>query len=92
MRCTLTCPDGKKQLVTCVPDDYRAGENSDPRWCHAMVNHIRKVKVSLSCQRGVNEMTVGAVDPNFSLERILIYPADHVMPESYLGPLESACI
>ena len=91
MRCTLEI-GGEKQLVTCVPADYRAGENSDPRWCHAMVNHIRKVKVNIRCRRGVNEITLGAVDPNLILERILIYPAGHVMPESYLGPQESALL
>ena len=87
MRCTVN-----QQLVTCVTADYRPGENSDPRWCHAMVNHIRKVKVDIRCTQGLNEITIGAVDPNFSLERILIYPADHTLPESYLGPQESACI
>jgi hypothetical protein len=91
MRCTLEI-GGEKQLITCVPDDYRAGENSDPRWCHAMVNHIRKVKTAIRCEKGLNEVVIGAVDPNLILERILIYPADHVMPESYLGPQESACI
>lgn len=92
MRCTLTGPDGEKQIVTCVPADYRAGENSDPRWCAAMVNHIRKVKVSIRCEKGLNEVTVGAVDPNFSLERLLIYPEGHVLPESYLGPAESSVL
>jgi hypothetical protein len=92
MRCTLTGPDGTQQIVTCVPADYRPGENSDPRWCEAMVSHIRKVKVNIRCTQGLNKVTIGAVDPNFSLERILIYPAGHVMPESYLGPQESACI
>jgi len=92
MRCNLTGPDGMKQLVTCVPADYRAGENSDMRWCAAMLNHIRKVKVNINCAQGLNELTIGAVDPNFSLERILIYPEGHVMPESYLGPQESSIL
>ena len=91
MRATVSI-HGEKQLVTCVPEDYRPGENSDPRWCEAMVSHIRKVKVNIRCTQGLNEITIGAVDPNFSLERILLYPAGHVMPESYLGPQESACI
>ncbi len=88
MRCTLET-GGEKQLITCVPADYRAGENSDPRWCAAMVNHIRKVKADIRCVQGLNELTIGAVDPNLILERILLYPAGHVMPESYLGPAES---
>ncbi len=87
MRCTLN-----GQVITCVPADYRAGENSDPRWCDAMVTHIRKVKAAIRCEKGLNEVTIGAVDPNFSLERILIYPEGYVMPESYLGPKESACL
>ena len=87
MRCTLN-----GQVITCVPADYRAGENSDPRWCDAMVTHIRKVKAAIRCEKGLNEVTIGAVDPNFSLERILIYPEGHVMPESYLGPKESGCL
>ncbi len=87
MRCTVN-----RQLVTCVTADYRPGENSDMRWCAAMVNHIRKVKAVIRCDEGLNEVTVGAVDPNFSLERILIYPAGHVLPKSYLGPQESACL
>ena len=48
--------------------------------------------MTIRCTQGLNEITIGAVDPNFSLERILLYPAGHVMPESYLGPQESACI
>ena len=87
MRCTVN-----GRVITCVPADYRPGENSDPRWCHAMVNHIRKVRTAIRCEKGLNEVTIGAVDPNFILERILIYPEGHVMPESYLGPQESACI
>jgi len=92
MRCTLTGPDCVSQIVTCVPADYRPGENSDPRWCAAMVDHIRKVKASIRCEKGLNEITVGALDPNLSLERILIYPEAHRLPKSYLGPQESALL
>ena len=53
------------------------------------MNHIRKVKAALRCQAGVNEVTLGAVDPNLILERILIYPEGHKLPNSYLGPQES---
>ncbi len=90
MRCTVQGAGQAKQVVTCVPADYRAGENSDPRWCAAVTSHIRKVQAVIRCIQGLNEVTIGAVDPNFSLERILIYPAGHALPESYLGPKESA--
>lgn len=35
---------------------------------------------------------VGALDANLSLERLLIYPAGHEMPQTCLGPTESPCI
>ena len=91
MRCTLSV-GGESQLVTCVPADYRPGENSDSRWCEAMVNHIRKVKATIRCTQGLNEVTLGAVDPNLILERILIYPVGHRLPDSYLGPAESTLL
>jgi len=88
MRCTLTAA-GQTRTITCVPADYRPGENSDPRWCAAMVSHIRKVQTVIPCARGLNEVTIGAVDPNLSLERILLWPEGHKLPQSYLGPVES---
>lgn len=90
MRCTITGPDGAMDVLTCVPADYRPGENSDPRWCAAMVDHIRKVRCSVVCREGLNEITIGAIDPNFSLERLVIHPADQRLQASYLGPTESA--
>ncbi len=90
LRCTLTGPDGVKQTVETVPADYRPGENSDPRWCAAVTDHIRKVQVRILCNAGVQEVTLGAVDPGLILERLLIYPQGHQMPASYLGPMESA--
>lgn len=90
MRCTLTGPDGAAQIVTCVPADYRPGENSDPRWCAAMVDHIRKVRAAIRCKKGLNEVTLAALESNLSLERILIWPQGHRLPASYLGPRESA--
>ena len=90
MRCALTGPDGAQQIITCVPADYRPGENSDPRWCAAMVEHIRKVQAVILCEKGLNEVTLAAIDPNLSIERILIYPQGHRLPQSYLGPQESA--
>ncbi len=91
MRCTLSA-DGERQMLTCVPADYRPGENSDPRWCAAMVSHIRKAKAYIRCHAGLNEVMVGALDANLSLERLLIYPAGHEMPQTCLGPAESPCI
>ncbi len=92
MRCGLTGPDGADQVITCIPADYRPGENSDPRWCRAMLDHIRKVKAGIRCEEGLNEITLRAIDPNWSLERILVYPTGRVLPESYLGAKESPCI
>ncbi len=89
LRCTLTGPDGVKQVVDTVPGDYRAGEPGDLRWGAAVTDHIRKVQAEIVCGEGTQEVTVGAVDPGLIMERILIYPNGHRLPESYLGPEES---
>lgn len=89
MRCTLTGPDGAWQVVETVPADYVAGSNADPRWQKAMLDHIRKTKAEIHCEAGLQEITVGALDPNLILERVLIYPVNCEPGESYLGPIES---
>ena len=54
-----------------------------------MVSHIRKVRTCIRCRAGVNEITLGAADPNLILERLLIYPEGHKLPDNCLGPQES---
>ncbi len=85
MRCTVTGPDGVKQLITTVAADYRAGDPREPRWCAAVTDHIRKVPVEIACEAGVQTLEIGAVDPGLILERIVIYPKGMQIPQSYLG-------
>lgn len=68
---------------------YRGGENSDGQWCRGVLDQIRKKDTVFTFKEGVQHLTIGALEAGLVLERILIYPADKTLKESYLGPAES---
>jgi len=86
LRFALTS-SGKEQIITAVPADFMAGSPSDARWCEGVLNQIRKCKASLAFEKGVREITIGALEAGLVLERVLIYRDGKAPLESYLGPL-----
>ena len=78
---------GQKQVLELLPPDFRAGENSDPRWCQGVLDQIHSAKTGLHFPAGVQTLTLGAMSPGVVIEKILIY-RDNPLP-SYLGPRES---
>lgn len=74
-------------LVELIPADFRAGENSDPRWCRGVLDQIHSAVTTLHFDSGVQTLTVSALEPGVVLEKILIYQTP--APASYLGPTES---
>jgi len=78
-----------KQLITAVPSDFKAGSPSDERWCEGVLNNIRICKTQLNLEKGLREITIGAIDAGFIIERILIYREEMPPLVSYLGPPES---
>jgi len=77
------------QTVTAVPEDFRAGDHTDKRWCGGVLNNIRITEAVLPLEKGLREITVGAVDPGLILERLILYKKGNKPKESYLGPPES---
>ena len=75
--------------VTAVPDDVNGGYPDEPRWAGPVLDNIRKTTQKVKLDQGVADITIGAIQPNLMLERVLIYPANHPPKKSYLGPLES---
>ena len=72
-----------------IPPDYRAGENSDPRWTGPVLDQERRTQVTLPFAQGLQHLTIEAQEPGVVLERILIYrPEDAPLP-AYLGPQET---
>jgi hypothetical protein len=80
---------GGQQTITAVPADFNAGSPSDKRWCEGVLDQIRVCKAALSFEKGVREISIGAMDAALVLERVLIYREGKAPLESYLGPQES---
>jgi len=73
--------------ITAIPADFRAGSPGDKRWCQGVLDNIRVSKARLTLKKGVNEITIGALEAGLVLEKLLIYTK--APPQSYLGPPES---
>ncbi|WP_461247356.1 glycosyl hydrolase 115 family protein [Treponema sp. R6D11] len=89
LRCQLETSKGEKQIIVTVPDDFRAGSPSDARWCQGVLDNIRITKALFNFDKGVQEISVSALEAGLVLERIIIYPKNKPPLKSYLGPLES---
>jgi len=88
LRFSLTAREAE-QIITAIPADFMAGSPSDKRWCDGVLNQIRISKASLAFEKGVREITIGALEAGLVLERVLIYRDGMAPLESYLGPPES---
>jgi len=89
LRCRLESSNGEKQIVVTVPDDFRAGSHTDERWCQGVLDNIRINKTSFKFEKGVQEISISALEAGLILERIIIYSKDKPPLNSYLGPPES---
>ncbi|MDR2922206.1 MAG: glycosyl hydrolase 115 family protein [Treponema sp.] len=86
LRFRLESSQGDKQTITAVPADFMAGSPSDQRWCGGVLNQIRISKISLAFEKGVREISIGALEAALVLEKLLIYKEGRGPLESYLGP------
>jgi len=92
MRLQLDCSNGESQIITTIPADFRAGSPADLAWCQGVLDNIRISKTSLVFEKGIQEITVNAMEAGLILERILIYRKENEPLKSYLGPPESFCV
>jgi hypothetical protein len=90
LRFALESQSGQ-QIITAVPADFNAGSPSDGRWCVGVLDQIRVCKAPLTFEKGVREISIGALEAGLVLERVLIYADGKAPLESYLGPPESFC-
>jgi len=93
LRFVLADSQGRQQILTAVPADFMAGSPSDARWCKGVLDQIRICRASLTFEKGVREISIGALEAGLVLERVLIYRegspcvSQGAVPlESYLGP------
>ena len=74
--------------IELLPADFRAGDYNDARWCAGVLDQERRCSVILPFEKGVQELTIGALEAGVVLERVLIHKPEIVLPDSYLGPEE----
>jgi hypothetical protein len=75
-----------KQVITAVPADFIAGSPSDERWCKGVLDNIRISKIPLTLEKGVQEISIGALEAALVLEKVLIFKEGRGPLPSYLGP------
>lgn len=90
--CFMLETAGSSQIVEAVPKDFVAGDWRDSKWSKGVVNQIRVVRTGVVFSEGVQELTIGALEPGLVLERILIYRTGQEPKPSYMGPKESGSI
>lgn len=89
MNVMLQAGKGVPVKVQLVPEDFRAGDNRDWRWCRGVLDQVRKVTVPMTFGSGVQQLTLGALDAGVVVERIRIYKKKEDLKDSYLGPQET---
>ena len=88
MSCRISINQGEHQTVPAISETYYAGDGNE-EWGNGALRNIRVAACSVRVRRGRNDLFVYAGEPGIILERIVLYPAEHPVPDSYLGPAES---
>lgn len=86
---SLQVNSGTEQSVELVAADFRAGESGDPRWGMGVLNQERRVSVQVQLKKGINTLSVGALEAGVVLERVILYKEGVRKPVNYMGPDES---
>ena len=81
--------NGERVPLEIIPSDFRGGDSSDARWAVGVLNQIRTSSVVLPFKKGVQELSIGAMEAGVVLERIRIFHENSKIKDAYLGPDES---
>ncbi len=65
--------DDIPEILNLVPSDFKAGENSDPRWCRDVIANERRTEFSINAVKGVNRLCIAALEAGVIIERIMVY-------------------
>lgn len=88
MRFAVSANEGAVQELCAVSEQYYT-EWFCQEWSDGVLRHGRTVKTEVSLRRGENHIYVYAGEPGMALEKLVVYPANTALPQSYLGPAES---
>ena len=68
---------------------YFAVGDGNPYWSSGVLQNKREIDVTVTLNAGVNDIDVFALDPNFVLQKLVIFKAEEYPARSYLGPEET---
>lgn len=78
--------------ILIIPSDYRAGDNSEGRWCAGVLSQIRIAEIKTLLHRGRNMLTFYAMDQGVVLQQIGVYRNPEYIKEAYIGCKETSYI
>lgn len=84
----ISANDARMKKINTINPDF-AVVDGNPYWSLGVLENRRKVDVTLKLKKGMNDINIFALDPNFVLVRIFIYKAFEEPARSYLGPKET---
>lgn len=85
----LSVNEEKPEIIASVSLKYAGGEPEDAEWSEGVLNQIHKTVTEVVLKKGLNTVTITAIDAGFVLEELLLIRKGIVIPESYLGPVEN---
>ena len=88
MKFAVSVNDGEPQEVYSVSEQYYT-EWFHKEWADGVLNHVRVMTAEIAVSEGKNDIDVYAGEPGVILEKLVVYPGDTELPESYFGPEES---
>ena len=88
MRLAFGVNDEPASVLDTVSSSFHT-DSACEEWSRGVLDNVRIIESSISVRKGENQLYFYAADPGIVLERIVLYPENTVLPESYLGPAES---
>ncbi len=88
MQFAVSANGGIPQKLSSVSEQYYT-EWFHKEWADGVLKHARVVTTELTVTEGKNDIYVYAGEPGVILEKLVLYPAEKELPESYFGPEES---
>ncbi len=87
--CVSCNEDGEGlKVLKAVEDDFYASHTC-PQWCMGVLDNVRRIRTNVKIKEGFNKLYIYAGSPNVSFDKIMLWPADYRMPQTYLGASES---
>ena len=84
----ISANDGEINKINMIEPDFAVGDGN-PYWSLVVTENKRVVEAELKLRKGINDINVYAVDPNFVVQKLVIHKAGEEPMPSYLGPKET---